>query len=506
MKERYDHIVVGSGISGLTVTLLLALQGKSVLLIEKGPRLGGSIARFTRQGVPFDVGFHFTGGFTPDRTGLLDDLLTLLGIRECIEPRFFPHDRCHMMAFPSEDAIFEIPCGIQRYRQKLKKDFPRHARHIDGYFDRLIRVCESTPALNMRSERPLSLSGTDEEYVSLQQVLDDLFDNKLLKALLSVFCMCHGSRPTDISFADHSRISYGLYESTARVKGGGRAFLDAFKQAFAGLDVEISCNTTISGLSEVKDRRVQRFFLSDKREVSADSCVLTIHPSKILELLPDKHISPAFQHRLEEFEPSVGFFSIFGTISDNEGPASDDSIFSIFPNTDLDLTMSPQWEGPRPMVMLTSPEKVGEGQVNTLTGLELSLVEDVNQWQKSSTGNRGEDYVQYKRDKTRSMQKCIEKYYPTFHENFTLMETASMLTYRDYLFSPFGSAYGIKQKVGQFNLVGRMPIVNLYAAGQSAMLPGVVGAITSGLFIARKLIGKNKFSEYQDRKLSSNTV
>ena len=35
--KRYDHIVVGGGISGLTLTLLLAINGKKVLLLEKGP-------------------------------------------------------------------------------------------------------------------------------------------------------------------------------------------------------------------------------------------------------------------------------------------------------------------------------------------------------------------------------------------------------------------------------------------------------------------------------------
>ena len=37
-----------------------------------------------------------------------------------------------------------------------------------------------------------------------------------------------------------------------------------------------------------------------------------------------------------------------------------------------------------------------------------------------------------------------------------------MLTARDYLNSPDGSAYGVKQKMGQFNLMGKLPLHNLY--------------------------------------------
>ena len=37
--RKYDEIVVGSGISGMTLALLLGLNGRSVLLLEKSPQL-----------------------------------------------------------------------------------------------------------------------------------------------------------------------------------------------------------------------------------------------------------------------------------------------------------------------------------------------------------------------------------------------------------------------------------------------------------------------------------
>ena len=65
--KRYEHIVVGAGISGLTLSLLLAMSGKKVLLLEKGPHIGGSLTRFYKKNIPFDTGFHFTGGFSMAR-------------------------------------------------------------------------------------------------------------------------------------------------------------------------------------------------------------------------------------------------------------------------------------------------------------------------------------------------------------------------------------------------------------------------------------------------------
>ena len=42
----YDYIVVGSGITGLTVSRVLSQHGARVLLLEKAATLGGSASRF----------------------------------------------------------------------------------------------------------------------------------------------------------------------------------------------------------------------------------------------------------------------------------------------------------------------------------------------------------------------------------------------------------------------------------------------------------------------------
>ena len=80
--DKYDDIVVGSGVSGLTTALILAMNQRKVLLIEKSPKIGGSLSRFYKKGIPFDTGFHFTGGFANDL--ILSDMLSVLSINDDI--------------------------------------------------------------------------------------------------------------------------------------------------------------------------------------------------------------------------------------------------------------------------------------------------------------------------------------------------------------------------------------------------------------------------------------
>ncbi len=76
-----------------------------------------------------------------------------------------------------------------------------------------------------------------------------------------------------------------------------------------------------------------------------------------------------------------------------------------------------------------------------------------------------------------------------------------MLTFKDYLNSPDGSAYGVKQKLRQFNLIGKLPLHNLFAAGQSALLPGIIGAMMSSLIVGRSVVGKEQYGKLLNRSL-----
>ena len=60
-NEKYDVIIIGSGISGLTAGVLLAEKGKKVLILEKHFKVGGWTHTFKRDCYEWDVGIHYIG-------------------------------------------------------------------------------------------------------------------------------------------------------------------------------------------------------------------------------------------------------------------------------------------------------------------------------------------------------------------------------------------------------------------------------------------------------------
>lgn len=491
--KSYDTIVVGSGIAGLTAARILSQTGKRVLLLEKASILGGSLARFRVEGIPFDVGFHFTGGFADDRSGVLDIILTLLGVRERIHPIYFPREACHRMIFPHADFEYVVPCGTNIVHEQLCRDFPKERAGLDRYFRRFHQVVDATPTLNVSGFDTFP-PPIEEDHVTLQSVLDECTSDRTLQTILGGLCMCYGTKPSEASFATHCRASWGMQESLARVEDGGDAFVDSLVDVLRNDSVEIRTRCTIQECADVVNRKVTRFLLSDRTEVTASSCIFTIHPASVLAALPKEHLSKAFQERVNDFQPSNSFFTVYGAMEKMAGGAI--TLASVLPDADLNAMLThheDQSEGA--MMVLRSRERGSDGPVNTVTALEVAFPETTNAWFGTKLKRRPPEYYEYKRQRTESVVGRIKKYIPEC-QGMRVIDSASSLTYRDYLHNPDGSAYGIRQKMGQFNLSGRLPLTNIYAAGQSALLPGVLGAMTSAFFACRSILGRDVFREY----------
>src|SRR5580700_5846421 len=79
LDDRWDAIVIGSGIGGLAAAALLAKHaGKRVLVLERHYTAGGYTHVFKRTGYEWDVGVHYIGDIASSRSvfGRVFDTIT----------------------------------------------------------------------------------------------------------------------------------------------------------------------------------------------------------------------------------------------------------------------------------------------------------------------------------------------------------------------------------------------------------------------------------------------
>ena len=73
--KKYNTIVVGGGIAGLTSTAFLARSGQKIILLEKNNELGGLVNTFERDGFQFEAGVRAL-----EDAGIIFPMLKDLGI------------------------------------------------------------------------------------------------------------------------------------------------------------------------------------------------------------------------------------------------------------------------------------------------------------------------------------------------------------------------------------------------------------------------------------------
>jgi len=123
MDMKYDAIIVGSGIAGLTAAAYLSKAGKSVLLCEKNETPGGLVNSFERDGYIYDGGIRAL-----EDSGVLFTMLQQLGI----DIDFLPN----RVSIGLEDRVIRVTsnASVEEYRDLLVQFYP----HLRGEIDAII--------------------------------------------------------------------------------------------------------------------------------------------------------------------------------------------------------------------------------------------------------------------------------------------------------------------------------------------------------------------------------
>ena len=502
-----DYLIIGCGISGMAMAHLLAKTGASVCVLERGTHPGGSMRRFYRKGCPLDTGFHFTTGLS----GAFGDMFRYLGMYQALEE--VPVDKKIFLA--DRNRMFDLPRRQEEVIEYYAQQFPEYQEQIRHFLGQEKNIFETTALFSLDPSHQSLLTQinfTESDIIPLLQYVRTLGMPPELEVLLCSFAICCSGTPAnEISLSTLCRINYGLNDNLVRFADGGDAVIECFMQAVEKYNIRLLTNTQIAEcIPEAGNGRKEchKVITSTGKTITFDNCIFSTHPIDIFRTISPISNNVLFAERIREFEESCGFFTLWAKVKGgeerdiNQPPKA--SLISYLRKTKLDTLMSPVEPDNTATGVMTVEEIDSTGKpCETLTVFENVFPEECAEWEATRIGQRGAAYQAYKQKRCGELLEKTYRVRPDLEGKLEFLDSASQLTYRDYL-SPFGSAYGVRQKVNQFNIFGRLPIRNFYAIGQNALLPGVFGAMQSSFVLWRKLIGEQRYqqeiSEYNKTK------
>lgn len=131
---RYDTIIIGGGLAGLTAASLLAKRGLQVAVVEKAYNPGGTCGIFRRGEVTFDQGAAMLYGF--GENGFNAHRFVFNCLEEPID--VLRHDLLYCVNFQGKRIRFWP--NVAQFAQELSQVFPGESDNIHRFYADMLRM------------------------------------------------------------------------------------------------------------------------------------------------------------------------------------------------------------------------------------------------------------------------------------------------------------------------------------------------------------------------------
>src|SRR5216683_227570 len=191
---RYDVVVIGAGLGGLTAGAILARAGRKVLVIERNNSVGGAASSYKSGDLFVEGSLHETSDPHHPRDPK-HNVLTRAGVIDAV--KWLPAGAFYEARGGPLGQPFVLPDNFDAARRALTERFPEARAGIDQLLEEMERIASAIGTLSQGSgafRKPREalgallnlLSGFPDWRLSLSQKLDRVFgDNEAVKCALA---------------------------------------------------------------------------------------------------------------------------------------------------------------------------------------------------------------------------------------------------------------------------------------------------------------------------------
>ena len=506
-KEKFDAIVIGSGIGGLVTASQLASKGIKVLVLEKYIIPGGSGGSFKRNGYTFDVGASMIFGF--GKKGYTN-LLTR-ALRDVNEKCETIPDPVQLEYHLPNDFSISIDKSYEKFINKLSDHFPHEKEGIEKFYGtckKVFNCLDSMPLLSIEDpsylfkvflKAPLSCLGLARWLpINAGDVARKFIKDPELLKFIDIECFCWSVMPA----LKTPMINAGMVFTDRHAgginypKGGVGQIAERLVNGLKNLGSKIRYRANVTEII-LENKRAIGVMLSNGEKIYSDIIVsnatrwdtfgLNNHKKGLIK---SKYV-PKNEHRWSEtYKTSPSFVSIHLGVTKK-------LIDEKFNCHHIIVEKWDELEKEKGVIFISIPTLLD----SSLAPEDKHIIHaftpsSIDKWENLSR----DDYLSKKQEYFEYIIEKISKIIPDISKNIHHKEIGTPRTHRKFL-NRFEGSYG---PIPNKKLFGLLPmpfnttnIKNLYCVGDSCFPGQGLNAVAfSGFACAHKIGSKLNINSF----------
>ena len=507
--QKFDAIIIGSGIGGLCTAALLSLKGKRVLVLEKHFKIGGWTHTFRRDNYEWDVGIHYVGEVHKPWSSIRR-LFDLVSDRRL---QWSPMDKNYdRIVFPDRSYNFVAP--RQQFLEDMISYFPKEETGIMAYMDLLDKAARSARPYFTNKAIP-GIMGTitypfmTRKFFSYSDrttldVLSSLTDDQQLIGVLTGQWGDQGLPPAQSSFAMHAFVARHYLDGGNYPTGSSRSIAETISDLIEKNDGVLMVN---AGVEEIKvhNGTAVSVIMENGDEIETDTIISNAGVVNTIDkLLNNGNGYSRLKDSLEKIEKTKSYVCLhIGLDKSAKELGLGNTNLWIYPGYDHDKNVQDYTDNPDadfPVVYVSFPSAKDEAWDEnhegyaTMEAITMSSWGWYTKWQELPWKNRGQEYEDAKEKLSDRILDIVFDQVPGIRDALAYKELSTPLTVRSLANYQRGEMYGINHTPHRFRQRWLRPqsnIKNLYFTGQDITTVGVSSALFSGLLTASAVLKEN---------------
>ena len=476
---KYDIIIIGGGLGGLTAGAKLAREGKKVLLLEQHDRPGGYATTFRRGDFILEVGLHEMDGPSPGdiKTKIFNDLDVFKDVEFIRLPEFYRLIKDHV------DVT--IPHDPEVASERLSGLFPEEANGIKEYFNQIMKPKKK-------------ISDNEQQDKSLGEFLDSIINNEDLKLILLGNLGYFHDDPYSLSLSYYT-VAQGSYFTggASFIKGGSQKLSDHLAGFIMNHGGEVLLNHIVTGI-RTDNHKVTGVLYKRKNdsgsgfiEASADDIIANTAMPNVADLLPEEY-GREFKNELRNQETGASLLTIY--IGFNK-PLKELG-YNYYSTFIYDSTIKSQKDIHKNNIddftkrsfAFTNYSQVDSGLApdGKSVGI-ICLIDYLKDWESLDR----KEYIAKKEQVASVFIEKLEKLIPGIGNTIEYYEVGTPSTLKRYTLNPGGAVYGFAQTPSRRVInTSKLPDNLHFASAWGKTGGGFSGAIYGGYLCAINILRK----------------